>query len=343
MKIVADDRIPYIKGVLEPFGTVVYRAGRDISAVDVADADALLVRTRTVCDASLLADSGVKLVATATIGTDHIDSGWCESAGIEVVSAPGCNAGGVLQWVSAVLAHVTGRYVGGPHGAVLGIVGVGHVGSLVERCAVEWGFDVLRSDPPREEAEGLGRGDGYVPLDELAARADVVTFHVPMTRTGRHATAGLGGADFFAALKHGAVVLNSSRGGIVDEGLLKKAVADGCCRAVVDTWYGEPSIDRELLGAALLATPHIAGYSVQGKANASAAVVRAVAGKFGLPLGDWYPDGVERVARRTIEWSDMAASMNHYFDIVRQTELLKAAPERFERFREEYRFRQEYF
>lgn len=341
MKIVADDKIPYIKRVLEPFAEVVYLPGRSIAAEDVKDADALLVRTRTRCDETLLAGSKVRMVATATIGMDHIDIEWCRGAGVEVVSAPGCNAGGVLQWVSAVLAAVAGDR--NPADLTLGIVGVGHVGSLVERAAEGWGFRVLRSDPPREETEGLGRKDGFVPLAELAAQADVVTFHVPMTKEGRHATAGVGGADFFAALRHGAVVLNSSRGGIVNETLWKEAVRSGRCRAVVDTWMGEPSIDRELLDMAVFATPHIAGYSVQGKANASAAVVSAVARRFGLPLEGWYPEGVRRVERRMIGWNDMRSSMSAHFDIAAQSQLLKNNPEQFERFREEYAFREEFF
>lgn len=341
MKIVADNKIPYINGVLEPFAEVVYLPGRSITAEDVKDADALLVRTRTRCDETLLAGSRVRMVATATIGMDHIDSEWCRDAGVEIVSAPGCNAGGVLQWVSAVLASVVGDRC--PADLTLGIVGVGHVGSLVEHAAADWGFRVLRSDPPREEAEGLGRKEGFVPLAELAAQADVVTFHVPMTKEGRHATAGLGGTDFFAALRDGAVVLNSSRGGIVDEMLWKEAVRNGCCRAVVDTWTGEPSIDRELLERAVFATPHIAGYSVQGKANASAAVISAVARRFGLPLEGWYPEGVRRVERRTIGWDDMRSSMCAYFDVETQSQLLKSNPEQFERFREEYAFREEFF
>ena len=226
-----------------------------------------------------------------------------------------------LAWT---ISTVNGVVVGDrcPADLTLGIVGVGHVGSLVEHAAADWGFRVLRSDPPREEAEGLGRKEGFVPLAELAAQADVVTFHVPMTKEGRHATAGLGGTDFFAALRDGAVVLNSSRGGIVDEMLWKEAVRNGRCRAVVDTWTGEPSVDRELLERAVFATPHIAGYSVQGKANASAAVISAVARRFGLPLEGWYPEGVRRVERRTIGWDDMRSFMCACFDIETQSQLL---------------------
>ena len=343
MKIVADDKIPYLKGVLEPYAEVVYRQGRAIAAADVADADVLLVRTRTRCDEALLAGSRVRLVATATIGTDHIDWEWCARQGVEVVSAPGCNAAGVLQWVAAVLAATVGASHADPASVTVGVVGVGHVGSLVARYAQAWGFRVLCSDPPREQSEGLGEAQGYVPLARLAAEADIVTFHVPFTQQGPFATCGLGGAAFFGALKPGAWVLNASRGGVVDEAAWLDALAAGRCGAGVDTWVHEPDIDRRLLAAARFATPHIAGYSLQGKANATAAVVRAVAQRFGLPLAAWYPEQVHPLDRQPIGWHEMCSRINSYFDIAGQTAVLKASPERFERFREEYVFREEFF
>lgn len=341
MKIVADDKIPYIRGVFEPYADITYLPGKAITAKEVKEADALLVRTRTRCDAALLAGSSVRMVATATIGTDHIDLPWCAAHGIKVVSAPGCNAGGVLQWVAAALARTVGE--ASPAGLTLGIVGIGHVGSLVERYASAWGFRVLRSDPPRETAEKLGPADGYVPLDELAAHSDIVTFHVPLHAEGLHPTVHLAGERFFSALKPGATLFNSSRGGVVDEEQLKRAMASDRCACRIDTWENEPAIDRRLLDAALSATPHIAGYSEQGKANASAAVVAAAAKHFGLPPEGWYPTGVTQVGRRPISWAEMRATITDYFDIDGQSRTLKAAPEQFETLREEYIFRQEYF
>ena len=341
MKIVADDKIPYIRGVFEPYADITYLPGKAITAKEVKEADALLVRTRTRCDAALLAGSSVRMVATATIGTDHIDLPWCAAHGIKVVSAPGCNAGGVLQWVAAALARTVGE--ASPTGLTLGIVGIGHVGSLVERYASAWGFRVLRSDPPRETAEKLGPADGYVPLDELAAHSDIVTFHVPLHAEGPHPTVHLADERFFSALKPGATLFNSSRGGVVDEEQLKRAMASDRCACRIDTWENEPAIDRRLLDAALSATPHIAGYSEQGKANASAAVVAAAAKHFGLPPEGWYPTGVTQVGRKPISWAEMRATITDYFDIDGQSRTLKAAPEQFETLREEYIFRQEYF
>lgn len=343
MKIVADDKIPYIQGVLEPYSEIFYMPGKAITGGDIADADAILVRTRTRCGSDLLEGSNIGMLATATIGTDHIDTTWCAANGIDVVSAPGSNAGGVLQWVAAILARTVGEKDIAPSTLTLGIVGVGHVGSLVETYARSWGFKVLCSDPPREKAEGLGRSAGYVPLKELARRSDIVTFHVPLNIEGQHPTVGLGGTAFFENLKPGALVLNSSRGGIVDETLLKRAVVEKGCAACIDTWENEPDIDRGLLDIALFATPHIAGYSRQGKANASAAVIEALARRFSLPLREWYPEGIKRIKRTHISWRDMCASMPEYFDIGLQSWELKEHPERFERFREDYCFREEYF
>lgn len=343
MKIVADDKIPYIRGVFEPYVDVVYVSGRAIDRAVIADANALLVRTRTRCNGDLLSGTNISLVATATIGTDHIDKEWCCDNGVEFVSAPGCNAGGVLQWFAAVLAFLSRTKGLKPSDTTIGIVGVGNVGSLIERYAEMWGFKVLRSDPPREKAEKLGRNDGYVALDELARKSDIVTFHVPFTSQGEYPTANLAGERFFDNLRKGAVVINASRGGVVDEILLLKHIIAGKCDACLDTWIGEPEINLELLRQALVATTHIAGYSVQGKANASAAVVGAVANKFALPLVGWYPPEVVRVLRREISFDDMCATIGSYCDIEAETNVLKDDSGSFERIREEYNFREEYF
>lgn len=343
MRIVADRNIPYIRGVLEPFAEVVYLGGSAISARDVADADALLVRTRTRCDAALLAGSRVKFIGTATIGSDHIDMEWCAANGITVATAAGCNAGGVLQWVSAVLARLAKEHGWRPASMTIGVVGVGNTGSLVARYARDWGFRVLCSDPPREKAEGLGRSEGFVPFEELAAGSDIVTFHTPLTFYGDHPTAGLGGKEFFDRLRRGATVINCSRGGVVDEAELADAIGSGRCTGCVDTWMHEPGIDRKLLSAATVATPHIAGYSAQGKANASAMVIAALARHFSLPVSGWYPAEVKPVERKSISWEEMTASIGSYCDPAAETTGLKAHPDSFEACRESYNYRQEYF
>ena len=179
MKIIADSAIPFLQGVLEPWAEVRYLPGAEITPEEVRDADALLIRTRTRCDERLLGGSRVRLIATATIGFDHIDTAWCAAHGIRVCTAAGCNARGVLQWAGAVLAHLARTQGWQPAGRTLGVVGVGHVGSLVKEYAETWGFRVLCCDPPREAREHCG----FLPLEEVARQADILTFHTPLDDT----------------------------------------------------------------------------------------------------------------------------------------------------------------
>jgi erythronate-4-phosphate dehydrogenase len=342
--IVIDSAIPYIRGVFEPWAEVRYRdiIGRE----EAAEADVLIVRTRTRCNEALLSGSRVRMVASATVGTDHIDTDYCRRAGITVANAPGSNARGVLQWVAGVLADASAAcsrraiILSAP---VLGVVGVGHVGSLVAEYARAWGFEVLCCDPPRRRLPGFDfrqfTPNPFVDLAELASRADIITFHTPLTFEGEDATFHLAGEDFFSKVKRGALILNSSRGEVVDT----RAAMRSECDFAIDTWEDEPHIDRDFLSRALLATPHIAGYTVQGKANATAAVVHAVAREFGLPLGDWYPREVTPTVPRPISWEELRETITGYFDIAAETRALKSAPSDFEQLRNNYRFRQEYF
>ena len=330
-EIVVDEAIPFLRGVLEPWCEVRCLPGAAIGPADVRTADALIVRTRTRCDAALLDGSSVQLIVTATIGFDHIDCAWCASHGIEVVTAAGCNARGVLQWVAAVLAFDARRTGWQPAACTLGIVGVGHVGSFVRDYAERWGFRVLCCDPPREAREHLG----FRPLAEVAREADILTLHTPLDATTR----GMVDAPLLASMKPGALLLNSSRGEVVcTEALLASAQ-----RFALDVWEGEPQPDPEALRRAVAATPHIAGYSVQGKANATAAAVGAVARRFGLPIADWYPAGVRRAVPRPIGWEELCATIDRYFDLAAESDRLKRHPEAFERLRDTYRYREEYF
>lgn len=329
--LVADSAIPFLQGVLEPWAEVRYLPGSRIGPADVRDADALVVRTRTRCDAALLAGSRVRLVATATIGFDHIDTAWCASHGIRVATAAGCNARGVLQWVAATLVHLSRTQGWSPADKTLGIIGVGHVGSLVQQYAANWGFRVLCCDPPREAREHCG----FLPLRDVARQADLLTFHVPLDATTRH----MADAALLSSLKPGAVVINSSRGEVVDG----RALAASGLDCALDVWENEPRLDPELLRRALLATPHIAGYSEQGKATATALAVRALAREFGLPLAEWYPPTAARSTPRAISWSELGDSIAAAFDIAALSRTLKAAPERFESLRDNYDYRREYF
>lgn len=330
VKIIVDNAIPFLEGVLEPYAETVYLPGREITARDVRAADALVVRTRTRCDAALLDGSQVRFIATATIGFDHIDLDYCRRRQIGVATAAGCNARGVLQWIGAVLHHLSQRDGWLPAEMTLGVVGAGHVGELVREYAAAWGFRVLACDPPRAAREG---GD-FVPFEEIARCCDLVTFHTPLDATTRH----MAGEAFFRSLKSGATIINSSRGEVVDG----DALLGSGHPYVLDVWEHEPVIDRRLLAGAILATPHIAGYSAQGKANASSMAVRALARRFSLPLDAWYP-AVAPSRPRPIGWDELAATIGAHYDIAGESERLKGRPERFEEFRNGYAYREEYF
>ncbi|PZX19282.1 erythronate-4-phosphate dehydrogenase [Breznakibacter xylanolyticus] len=289
LKIVCDDKVKYLKGVLEPFAEVTYLPGSRISAQDVKDAHALLVRTRTNCNAQLLQGSSVKFIGTATIGFDHIDTEWVQQQGITWTNAPGCNSGSVKQYIAALLALLTTEKGIDLKGKTLGIVGVGNVGRKVARVAAAFGMKVLQNDPPRERAGE----SGFVSFNDLLKQSDIVTFHVPYIKTGIDQTFHLFNTQTLDVIKPGAILINTSRGEVtatdaVLEGLNRGILSE----AVLDVWENEPNISLPLLNRCFIATPHIAGYSVDGKAMGSAMTIRALAKYFGIPLTDWYPSSL---------------------------------------------------
>ncbi len=332
MKIIIDKAIPFIDGLFERYAEVVYLGGGEFTPDAVRDADALIIRTRTRCDAALLDDSSVSHIATATIGYDHIDMEYCSNRGIRVTTAKGCNARGVLQWVSAALALLSRREGWQPTQRTLGVVGVGSVGRLIREYAEAWGFRVLCCDPPRKEAEGLS---DFISIEELLPQVDIVSFHTPLNESSYH----LLNTQTIRLLKSTATIINTSRGEVIESQAIAAAPQH---RLLFDVWEDEPNIDRELLQRATVATTHIAGYSLQGKANGTTAVVRSVAEHFGLPIDDWYPD-VERNEGRNIEWAEMCCTITQHCDIERESELIKQFPELFETFRNSYNYRGEYF
>ncbi len=277
IKLVIDDKIPYIREAIAKITPrAVYKRGADITADDVRDADALIVRTRTSCDERLLAGSRVRFVATATIGFDHIDTGYLARAGIGWANCPGCNAASVAQYLRSTLLLLQRDCGLSLPGATLGVVGCGHVGSRV--CAVgrELGMRVIVCDPP------VGLPD-YVGMDVIEREADVVTFHVPLTDGGPCPTRHLADASFFARLARKPFLINTSRGPVVDNQALKWAMRHGLVRqAVIDTWEHEPLIDTELLSMVYIGTPHIAGYSADGKVNADNMAIDALCRYFGI-------------------------------------------------------------
>lgn len=276
-KLIIESHVPCVPDGLADYFDMERLAPGEFTPEAVADADAMIVRTRTRCDASLLANSNVRFIATATIGTDHIDLPWCAARGITVASAPGCNAPAVAQYVYASLLKL---FPGGLEGKTIGVVGVGHVGSIVADWGEKLGMRVLKCDPPRAEREPDFDG---VTLEELLPQADVVTFHVPLTKEGRHATYHLADSALFGRMRRDAVIMNSARGPVVDNDDLVAALEAGIIgHAVIDCWENEPDVSQRLLQLVDIATPHIAGYSLNGKIRATTMAVNALCNYFGI-------------------------------------------------------------
>ena len=342
MKIVADVDVPFLSGVFEPYAEVVYKKGLEISHEDVKDADALILRTRTKCNAELLDGSSVKVIATATIGTDHVDFEYCRSKGIEVYNAAGCNAGGVMQYVFSALYGVAARKGIKIDGATIGIIGVGNVGRKIEAMARYLGFKVLRCDPPRAKAEGV---EGFCSLEYLLENSQIVTLHVPLDDITR----GMAGRRFFAMMQPGSIFINASRGEVVNEASLK-ATLPKFGAVVIDTWNNEPNVDAELVEMVDIATPHIAGYSYQGKQMGTALAVRAVAKSFGIEaLYDFFPEAdipdpePVQLDLQGKNHGQIAAVFQYNYPIFTDDFRFRMEPHKFEKFRSEYQYRREIY
>ena len=342
IKIVADTNIPFLKGVLEPYAEVEYLDGRAIDRAAIQEADALIIRTRTKCNEETLSGSRVQMIASATIGTDHIDIDWCRQHGISVQNAEGCNAGGVADYVFSALYGIASRRAIRLEGNVIGIIGVGNVGKKVAQMARNLGFKVLLNDPPRAAREGPR---GFVSLDELLEKSHIVTLHVPLDDTTR----AMAGEDFFQKMLPGTIFINASRGEVVDEqALLHYRPKLGAL--VLDTWCNEPEPDPNLIEVCDIATPHIAGYSYQGKQNGTAMAVQAIARHFDIgPLKDFRP-ALEDESLQPVSISlegktqgEIAAILQYNYPIFTDDFLFRSSPASFEKLRSEYNYRREFY
>ncbi|MDR2775249.1 MAG: 4-phosphoerythronate dehydrogenase [Tannerella sp.] len=372
LKIVADDKIPFLKGVLDSYADVVYLPGAKITAADVNDADAIFTRTRTKCNEALLKDSIVKLIATATIGFDHIDTGYCDAADIRWVNAPGCNSWSVQQYITAAIVTLVKERSLKLSDLTLGVIGVGNVGSKVAWTAEMLGMRVLRNDPPRAERETgatltapgensapervtlANEGEtAFIALDKLLTESDIVTCHTPLTKEGPYKTFHLASDDFFGKMKGGAVFVNTSRGPVTDTEALKRAVRTGrISEYILDVWEGEPNLDRDLLDGAFIGTPHIAGYSSDGKANGTAACIHEFCKFFNLNiLPDWYPGNIPAPpvsmeipldGRNKSNEQVFYEAITHTYPVRDDSNRLKNAPETFEEQRGGYGVRREF-
>ena len=350
MKVIADDKIPFLKGVLESEGIeVTYLAGAKTTADDVASADALITRTRTKCNKALLENSAVKFIATATIGFDHIDTDYVEKKGIHWTNAPGCNSSSVAQYLTSLLLNLAVKHNFSLAGKVLGVVGVGYVGKKVAAVGKALGMEVLLNDPPRARAEG---SENFVDLSVIAAKADIITIHVPLEFEGIDKTFHLADRDFLAQLNNQQFLINASRGEVVDNIALREALkAKSIAGAVLDVWENEPEIDLELLKLLDYATPHIAGYSTDGKANGTSMSVNALAKFFNLSerLQKWYPETVPVPEKTVIECpangsleEKLLYVVSQSYNIADDTMRLRNTPQEFEKLRGNYPLRREF-
>ena len=285
MTIVVDSKNPFLAEALAPFAKVRALATAEITRETLAGADAVIVRSETKIGPALLDGTRLQFVGTATIGTDHVDLPYLRERGIRFVSAPGSNANSVAEYVATALLVAAGRLGWTLQGKTLGVVGVGNVGSRVVRVGEALGMTVLQNDPPLARKTGVSH---FASLDALMD-ADILTLHVPLTREGEFPTQHLVDRTRIGRMKPGALLLNTSRGGVVDSPALVSALETRhLAGAILDVWEGEPAIDMRLLSLSLLGTPHIAGYSFDGKVNAARMMFEAVCRHFGWPPA-WNP------------------------------------------------------
>jgi erythronate-4-phosphate dehydrogenase len=272
MRIVADENIPLLDEFFAGFGEIHRYPGRAIDRAALADAELLLVRSVTRVDRALLEGSALRFVGTCTIGTDHLDLDYLQQAGIGWASAPGCNARGVVDYVLGSLLALAERQGADLSARTYGVVGAGQVGARLVEVLRGLGWRVLVCDPPRQAAEG---GD-FVSLQQLLEECDVLSLHTPLTRGGEQPTHHLFDAERLARLKSGCWLINASRGAVVDNAALRELLPRRPdLQVVLDVWEGEPQVDVELATLCQIATPHIAGYSLDGKLRGTAQIYQA--------------------------------------------------------------------
>lgn len=347
LRIVADSKIPYLAGALDHVAQVGYVPGAQISKEEIASADALIIRTRTKCNRELLHGTSVKFIASATIGYDHIDTAYCDAQGIKWTNAPGCNSGSVKQYIASALAEIVSIEKKTFKDITLGIIGVGNVGSKVAAMAKTLGMKTLLNDPPRERNESKG---DFTDIETLIAQSDIITIHVPLSHQGINKTFHLANSDFFAKMKRGAWFINTSRGEVMEtQSLIRALESKHLGGAAIDVWENEPNINLRLLELAHIATPHIAGYSADGKAKGTAMSVQAISKFFNLGMDSWHPNNIPQAPVNNLDIDCSLKSTEQIFselstfayDILADSYKLKKLPETFEQQRETYPIRRE--
>lgn len=336
--VVADKFIPFLQGRAEEYANFRYLDPADFTPGNVRDADALLIRTRTRCNADLLEGSKVQFIASGTIGMDQFDLPYCASKGIDAHNSPGCNAPAVAQYVWSSILHLGLD----PRQLTIGIVGHGHIGTIVAEWGRHLGARILLCDPPKAETGARG----YLPLEELLEQSDVVTLHTPLTRTGSHPTFHLIGEKQVERMRLGALLINAARGPIVDTPAVTEAAGKGLIKLVSDCWEGEPDrISPRQLELSLIATPHVAGYSLQGKQRATRMILENLAAHFGLPVARSAGEKGIRVWDLPEPYTPIesitAARIAASYDPMADDAMLRRNPDRFETMRDHYQYRSE--
>ena len=340
MKILADTHIPYLQGVAEQFGEVTYLPGNQFTREAIRDKDALIVRTVTHFDEKILSDSKVKLICSATIGYDHIDTAYCDAHNIVWRTAPGCNANSVEQYITASLLYLAEKFHFRLSDKTIGIIGVGNVGSKVALACEKLGMRVLLNDPPRAEKEK--NTTLFVDLETIKREADIITVHTPLTKTSEHKTHHLVDNDFLATVTKKPFIINAARGGVTCNQALKKAIKTGnISGTVLDCWENEPTIDTELLEMADIATPHIAGYSADGKWTATKMSLDNLNSFFGLNIKPTFQKiatplfPVINLHEIPVE-KQLSYAVWHTYNPMVETVDLKSSPKKFSYFRSHY-------
>jgi erythronate-4-phosphate dehydrogenase len=348
IRIIADEKIPFLHGVLEPYASVAYLPGNKINRSAAMEADALIVRTRTKCNAELLEGTPVRFIGTATIGFDHIDTEYCDKKGIRWINAPGCNSSSVSQYIASALLRIASESGFSLRDKTLGIIGVGHCGSKVHELAKILGLNVLLNDPPRARKE---KKKIFADLGEILNASDIITLHVPLNMDGNDRTYHLFDSGTFEKIRKGCWLINSSRGEVVDTEAFKNALTEEkLAGAVIDVWEKEPEIDISLMHMAFLATPHIAGYSTDGKANGTSMIIKELGEFFKFKLSGWYPSDVPAPAEPELIIDCVGKSLEeiirkaalHAYNIAEDDVKLRFDPSHFEIIRENYPLRREF-
>ncbi len=353
MKIIADENIPYVREAFSAFGTVHTLPGRAITREALADANVLLVRSITRVDRDLLEGTPVRFVATATIGEDHVDKAYLQEKGIAFSAAPGCNAGSVCQYVTAALLSLADAFGLRLDAMTLGIVGVGNVGGRVWKAAEALGMRCMLNDPPLADKTGDPR---YRPIAEILD-CDIITLHTPLEKTGPYPTWHLADASFLGRMQRDGILINTARGAVADNQVVTAALQEGHLRAaVLDVWENEPHPEIALVEAAFIATPHIAGYSFDGKVNGTRQIYEALCAHLGV-TPTWDPSPLlpapecPEIRVNPDDPRAVSGAVRAVYDIMRDDAAMRGiltVPESergayFDRLRKEYPRRREFF